>query len=301
MSPGAARPHRFALLAAFLGCALIWGSTFLVIRIGNETVPPIWAGALRLMLAAPLLALLCRLTGHPLPRGAAFRAAAAYGFLNMGLSFTLLYWAETRVPSGLAAVFYATIPLSSTFLTRAFGLEQITPLKVGAATIALIGVAAIFSTQAQGRADFLPMAAILCAATLAALSTVLLKRGPRQNPWGANAVGAGAGLVVCLAASFLAGEPHTLPRTFAEVFPIVYLTLAGSIGAFVMMAWLVNHWDVTRISFVSVIVPVVALVLGALVRQERLEPAGFVGSALVLAGVLLRMRADRVEGSRKHG
>jgi drug/metabolite transporter (DMT)-like permease len=217
----------------------------------------------------------------------------------MGLSFVLLYWAETSVPSGLAAVFYATIPLSSTFLTRAFGLERITPLKVGAASVALAGVAVIFSSQIRGDAKALPLVALMTAATLAALSTVLLKRGPRQNPLGANAVAAATGLVVCLIASFAAHEPHPLPRGFDQLFPIVYLAVAGSIGAFVLMAWLVNHWDVTRISFVSVIVPVVAMVLGAVVRQEHLSRASFAGSALVLAGVLLRMQADRVDRAGK--
>jgi drug/metabolite transporter (DMT)-like permease len=89
-----------------------------------------------------------------------------------------------------------------------------------------------------------------------------------------------------------------MPSTWAQLFPILYLTVAGSIGAFVLMAWLVNHWDVTRISFVSVIVPVVALILGAVVRHERLAPTSLLGSALVIVGVLLRVAADRRRAAR---
>jgi drug/metabolite transporter (DMT)-like permease len=264
-----------------------------VISIGNDTVPAIWAAALRLGIASSLLVVIGLATRHPLPRGAAFRAAVGYGFFNMGLSFCLLYWAEKRVASGLAAVFYATVPLSTTFLTRAFGLERITPAKVGAATIALAGVAVIFSGQIAVRAPVGPLLALLAAATLAPLSTVILKRGPRQNPIGANAVGAGIGCLVCLAASFAVREPHVWPTRAEQLFPILYLSIAGSIGAFVLVAWLVNHWDVTRISFIAVIVPVVALVLGAIVRGETLGVASLIGSAFVLAGVLLRVYGDR--------
>jgi drug/metabolite transporter (DMT)-like permease len=282
-----------------VGCAAIWGSTFLVISIGNDTVPPLWAAALRLALAAAILTLMARARGQRLPEGAALRAAAQYGLFGFGISLSLLYWAEKKVPSGLAAVFYATIPLTSTLLTRAFGLEKITLGKVAAAAVALGGVAVIFSDQLGGEVSAWPLVALLAAATSAGFGSVLLKRGPRQPPVGVNAVAAAVGCVFCLAASLLAREPHALPRTFAQVFPIVYLTLAGSVGAFVLFAWLVNHWDVTRISFVSVIVPVIAMALGVLVRHERLSLASFIGSALVLAGVLLRIRSDRAPAAAR--
>jgi drug/metabolite transporter (DMT)-like permease len=286
-------PRPIALLGAFLACALIWGSTFLVISVGNEVVPAFWGAALRLGIASALLVVIALATRHPLPRGAAFRAAIGYGFFNMGLSFCLLYWAEKRVASGLAAVFYATVPLSTTFLTRAFGLERITWAKVGAAGIALAGVAVIFSGQIGDRAPVGPLFALLAAAMFAPLSTVILKHGPRQNPIGANAVGAGVGCLVCLVVSLVAREPHFIPTRPDQLFPILYLSIAGSIGAFVAMAWLVNYWDVTRISLIAVIVPVVAVVLGCVFRGERFGVASLIGSLLVLGGVLLRIRGDR--------
>lgn len=289
----AGEPRPTALIAAFLGCALIWGSTFLVISVGNDALPPFWAAALRLGLAAALLYSIAAVARIALPSGAALRAAALFGFFNMGLSFCLLYWAEKWVASGLAAVFYATVPLTSTFLTRAFGLERITAIKVLAASIAFVGVVVIFSGQMGERTPIGPLIALLLAATCGALSTVLLKRGPRQNPIGANAVGASIGCLVCLVASFVAREPHLWPTRTAQFVPILYLAIAGSIGAFVLMAWLINHWDVTRISFVSVIVPVVALLLGAAFRGERLGITSLVGSILVLGGVMLRISSDR--------
>lgn len=279
--------------AAFFGCCLVWGSTFLVIQLGNAAMPPFWAAALRLAIALVLLLALLAVFRVPFPRGAAFRAAAWFGFLNFGLSFVLLYWGETRVPSGLTAVIYATIPLTTSLFARAFGLERLSPWKLVAAGIAIGGVAIIFAGQARGAFGPLHLAVILLAATCASLSGVMLKRGPRQHPLAANAGGAVAGLPVCLAASFLAGEPHGVPLTFEALGPIVYLATAGSIGAFGLYAWLVNRWPVSRISFIAVIVPVVAVVLGALVRHERLTGTQAVGSAFVVAGVALAIASDR--------
>jgi drug/metabolite transporter (DMT)-like permease len=285
----------------FTACSLIWGSTFLFIAVGNDALPPLWAASLRLMLATVILTGLTYATGQRLPRGRAWVAAAQYGVLNMGLSFCLLYWGEQTVPSGLTAVLYATIPLSTALLARAFGLEPLRPFKVFAALVALGGVALMFSGSAGGAFSPGHLAAILVAATLASASGVMLKRGPRQHALGANAVGTLVGLAVCLPASFLLGERHPLPVTAAALGPVIYLTLAGSVGAFVLYAWLVNHWPVTRISFISVIVPVVALLLGILVRGERLTAGSGLGSLLVFAGLGLALAGDRFAWKNRGG
>ena len=279
--------------AAFLGCCLIWGSTFLVIQLGNEAMPPFWAASVRLAIALTLLLILLRIFRVPFPRGEGLRAAGAFGFLNFGLSFVLLYWGETRVPSGLTAVIYATIPLTTSLFARALGLERLSKWKLIASIVALPGVAMIFAEQTRGELGALHLFAIFLAATCASLSGVMLKRGPRQHPLAANAAGAAAGLPVCMAVSFLAGEPHPVPRSWAALGPLLYLSTAGSIGAFGLYAWLVNRWPVSRISFIALVVPVVALLLGAAVRHERLTSIQAIGSLLVVAGVALAILTDR--------
>ncbi|OGF03885.1 MAG: hypothetical protein A2W00_03130 [Candidatus Eisenbacteria bacterium RBG_16_71_46] len=296
-APSTSAPRTWATLGAFAGCSVIWGSTFLFIRIGNEAVPPLWAATLRLAFAAIILFPLVRLTGRRLPRGAALRAAAGFGFFNLGLGFCLLYWGETAVASGLSAVIFATIPLSTALFARAHGIEPLNGVKIAGALVALAGVAVIFSGQLSGKVPPFALAALVLASICASYSGIILKRGPRQSPLGVNAVGALAGLPVCLVGSLLAGESHAFPSTPAALGPILYLTIAGSVGAFVLFAWLVNHWPVTRISFISVLVPVVALVLGALVKQERLTGASGAGCSLVLAGLMLAIWSDRRRAS----
>ncbi len=177
---------------------------------------------------------------------------------------------------------------------HAFGLERVTPLKLAAAGVAFAGIAAIFHDQIQGAIPVLPFFAVLAAATAGSLGTVLLKRGPHQSPFCANAWGALVGLPLCLGASFALGEPHPLPRTAGALIPLLYLTLAGSVGAYVLVAWLVQRWPVTRISFIAVLIPLIAILLGWMVRGERLPAASFAGSALVVAGVGLAIAGDRL-------
>ncbi len=161
------------------------------------------------------------------------------------------------------------------------------------ALVALVGVALIFSGQLMTRVKPWPMTFVLLAAWTACFGTVTLKRGPRQSPVAANAVGATAGGLVCLVWSLLLRERHALPTTWSALVPVLYLTIASSVVAFVLMAWLVNHWDVSRISYIAVIVPVAALVLGALVRHEQVAPASLGGSGVVLVGVVIGLELWR--------
>jgi drug/metabolite transporter (DMT)-like permease len=277
---------------AFALCCAVWGSTFLVIRIGNEAVAPLWAATLRLALASILLLGLVALRRETLPRGEALRAAVGFGFFNFGLSFCLLYLGEQAVPSGLTAVIYATIPLTTSLLARAFGLEALSPRKILGALIALGGAVTIFAGQLSGAIPLLSLGMIAAAATSASLSGVLLKRGPKQSPFGTNAVAALVGLPVCALASLIARESHALPATIQGWAPILYLTLFGSLVAFVAYAWLVQRWPVTRTAFIAVVVPIVAVLLGAMFRGERLAPAEWAGSLFVLAGVGVAISAD---------
>jgi drug/metabolite transporter (DMT)-like permease len=280
----------------FAACSLIWGSTFLVISIGNDALAPVWAATLRLLLATVVLGVWARLRGAPLPRGPALRAALGYGITQFGVNFPLLYWAEQRVPSGLSAVIYATIPLSSALLTRAFGLERLTAQKLGGALVALAGVAVLFSGMFGQQIPASAFTAILVGATAAALGSVLLKLGPRQDPFAVNAVGSAVSIPVAAIASFALGEPHALPTKFAAAWPLLYLTGAGSLGAYVIMSWLVSRWSVTRTAYVTVVVPVIALGLGSVVRHERLTGVSLAGTALVFAGLVLGMRPPRRAG-----
>jgi drug/metabolite transporter (DMT)-like permease len=279
--------------AAFAACSAIWGSTFLVISIGNDALAPVWAATLRVGLAAVLLGAWTLLRGQSLPRGPALRAALGYGVAQFGVNLPLLYWGEKVVPSGVSAVVFATIPFSSALVARALGLERLTTGKILGAAIAFTGVAVLFSSTLHQHIRPAGFAAVFVGATAASVGTALLKRGPRQDPFAANAVGCAAGAVIAGLASVLLGEPHAIPSTLRAAWPLLYLTIGGSLGAYVTLSWLISRWSVSRTSYITVIVPVIALALGAAVRHEPLGAGSLAGAALVLAGLLVGMRASR--------
>ena len=274
----------------FIGCCLIWGSTFLAIRIGNEAIPPVWAATLRLVLAAPLLAALVVATRQRFPRGPALRGALLFGFFNFGVNLSLLYWGERVVPSGIAAVLYATVPLSTALIAAAMGVERLVPRKIVAALVAIVGVGIIFAGELKLDVPVEGLVAVFLAATAASLSSVFLKRAPQPSAIAANAVGAATGALVCAAVSLAIGEDHALPSTVAGWWPILYLTLAGSLGAYVLYTWLVQHWPVTNANMIGVVVPVIAVILGAVARQEQRSPESYVGAAVVLIAVLVALQ-----------
>ena len=271
-------------------CTVIWGGTFLIIAFGNDQVPPVWGATLRLALAAVVLLVIMAILRHPLPRGPALVSAVRFGLFQFGLNFPFLYMGEMRVSSGLSAVIYSTVPLSAAFLTWIFGVEPLRPIRIVGALIAILGVATIFFSQLKANAEPWAMAFVLLSSWSACLGTVLLKRGPRLSPIDANAIGTAVGAVVCWVWSLLLREPQQLPRDWAAIAPILYLAIVGSVVTFVVYAWLVNHWEVSRISYMTVVIPVIAVVLGVLLRNEQVSGPSLAGAGIVLIGVVVGLQ-----------
>ncbi len=275
----------------FVACALIWGSTFLAIRFGNEATPPVWAATIRLAIASVLLFGIAAAFRMPLPRGQALRGAALWGVFNLGVNLSLLYIGEMTVPSGIAAVLFATVPLTTAFLAAAFGVEPLVARKLIAAVIAIAGVAVIFAGELGVSVPFAGLLTVFGAASAAALANVLLKRAPKQQVIPLNAIGTTAGAVVCLVISLGLGESHAIPQTTAAWIPILYLTVAGSLGAFVLFTWLVTHWSVSNASLLGVTVPIIAVILGGLVKGEQPAALTYAGAAIVISAILIALRA----------
>lgn len=264
---------------------LIWGTTFLVIRIGTEAVPPLWGATIRLTIACALNVAVAVLTRAAWPRGSALRLIALYGFLALGVNLALLYWGEQTVPSGIAAVLYATSPLTTAFFARQFGIEAFSRRKMFAAVVGLLGVSLIFSGELRFGAPAIALIVVFTATIIASLAGVILKTVPPHSSFVVNAIGTGLGALVCFAASLILGEFRGLPQGLAGWGPILYLAFVGNLGAYILYTWLMSQWDATSVSAGALIIPVLAVLAGAIVRGEAPAPETYAGAALVLAGV----------------
>jgi O-acetylserine/cysteine efflux transporter len=275
---------------AFAACAAIWSSTFLAIRIGNDSFPALWACSLRLVFASLALNVILVLTRQRWPTGAALKAACWYGVLEFGVGLPLLYWGEKVVNSGLAAVVYAISPIAAMIAAKIFGTETLSMPRLGAAVFAVVGVGIIFWQQIVAGGSAMGLLVITVAACAGSMAAVLLQRGPKQSSIGANAVGAVIAIPFSFLASFAFDRSHPLPTKMEQIFPIFYLAIASSVVAFGLFAWLVNHWRVSTVSFLGVIVPVMAVGLGVVFRQESIAPGALLGAVVVIASVAVAVR-----------
>jgi len=132
---------------------------------------------------------------------------------------------------------------------------------------------------------------VFVGASAAALANVLLKQAPKQQVIPLNAIGTAVGAAVCLVVSTVLGESHAIPATMAVWLPILYLTVAGSLGAFVLYSWLVTHWSVSNASLLGVTVPIIAVIVGGLVKGEQPAALTYVGAAVVISAILIALRA----------
>jgi drug/metabolite transporter (DMT)-like permease len=191
-SAAAPRPAAGPWLAFAVSCA-IWGSTFLVVRFSNDTTPPVWGAGVRLGLAALLLTAIAFARRVPWPRGEQLTAALLFGIVDFGVSLPLLYWGEQTVPSGIAAVIFATIPLSTSLFARAFGLEPLRRRVVLASLAGLGGVGLMFSSNLEGHYEPARLVAVVLAGTHREPRGRALEARARRPPAGDERLGAGRG------------------------------------------------------------------------------------------------------------
>ena len=287
------RPALVVGLMALI--SLVWGSTWLVIRTGLDDLPPLLAAGTRFMVAGAVMAALVPLLrereGGAAPPRLVVVVQALCQFTG---NFALVYWCETVIPSGLVSVLWATFPLmmalTGHFVTRAERLHGAQWLGLG---VAFAGVASLFGTDvAQGgdRAVMMGFLLLLAPASVT-VSTTLIKRraaGASSLLLNRDSMLLGGFLLLVLSALFERGS--SVRVTGGAVFSVLYLALLGSVVTFGAYLWLLRSVPAYRLSVVSFITPVLALLLGRTLRSEPFGASTLAGTALVLAGVGLTLR-----------
>lgn len=297
---------RRALLpwSTFALLCTIWGSTWIVIKWGLEGVPTFLGASYRFALAAVILFPLALLRGHRLrPNRAEVLLIVFVGLVLFGADYGLIYWAEGLIDSGLTAVLFATMPILTAVAARpllgeVFTHRRILGIGVGFAGVTLLFLDTLGTTWGRltsGNFGLLvPMAAVVVSSGCAAISGVMVKRGGQTLhaiPFNAWAMLMGSG--VQLGVAMVLGESLGLPSLPQGLLSVLYLAFAGSVVGFIGYFYLLKSMEATQVSFITMVTPVVALLLG-LAFGEGLGALEAAGAALILAGVLLSTSPSRL-------
>jgi drug/metabolite transporter (DMT)-like permease len=283
-------------VAVWLLLSLIWGSTWLFIKVGLADLPPFTFAGVRFAVAIPPLALLAaaRRAAFPLAlRDWAFMVVT--GVMTFGVTYGLVFWGEQYISSGLAALLFATFPLFGLLIAHLhLPTERMTRRKVVGVALGVLGVAIVFSNEleATGRLALWGSAAIVIAALTAAYTDVWIKLRARHfDPVVLTLVQMIAGTVPLLTVgTAIEGSPLKLAWTPVAVVSLLYLAVVGSALAFVLLYWLIKHMDVTKTMLITLVTPLVAVLLGMAVLDEALTWRTATGGAAILSGLGLTLR-----------
>ena len=279
---------------------VIWGSTYLAIRVVVDTMPPLLSGGARFVVAGAIifviLALRSGLGALRLGRGEWIGAGLVGAALLVGGN-GLVMLGERDVPSALAALIVAVIPLWVVILRRVFG-ERVAPGTVAGVVVGFVGVAVLIIPEGiSGDVAVAGMVMLVVAGFSWSVGSYFSKRLelPRDPlaSTGAQMLVGGAGLLL---AGVLAGELGLLqPDRFstASVVSFVYLVVLGSVLAYTAYTWLLQHAPVSRVATYAYVNPVVAIVLGVALLDERIHPTMLLGAAMIVIAVGVVIRTEQ--------
>lgn len=278
-------------LLVWLLLCVVWGTTWIFIKLGLDDLPPVSFAAIRFTVACLILFPVIFIQKIEFPRGKKiWTIIFITGILQFFLNYGLLFWGEQYISSGLAAVLQATIPAFGLILARIYVGEQITGLKIFSILLGLLGVAVIFREQLflNGQMAFLGSLAVVTGAFGAAYASVLTKsKGLAEHPaslvFGQMLVGL---IPLWLVGLWMDGNPVNFRWNWQAVICVFYLAIVGSILAFWLYYWLLSKIDVTKAMMIALVTPLVAVFVGSFFG-EKLEIETLLGGALILLSVFL--------------
>jgi drug/metabolite transporter (DMT)-like permease len=289
------RPATWKVLLAFSIIYFVWGSTYLAIRVGVQEVPPFLLAGMRFLLAGAILYAWMRTKGTPSPTSREWTAASMLAVLIFVLDYGLVFWAERRVPSGIAAVMMATIPVFMALSEILFlGTQRLTVRLAFALAVGIGGVAVLVSRSlslGEVPVDTAGASALVVAAISWSLAAALTRKMPlpASKPMSSAAQMLSGGVLLTLVSGAL-GEfhgfhPHAVSR--GAWIALAYLVVAGSIVAFTAYVWLLHYESPTKVGTYAYVNPVVAVALGHFLGGEAVGPRTLLGTLLVLVSVVV--------------
>jgi drug/metabolite transporter (DMT)-like permease len=292
MSPAVNRTMSAPEWGMLLSLSVLWGGSFFFTGVALSSLPPFTLVVLRVGIAALILNAVVPLMGLRMPREArAWAAFLGMGLLNNAVPFCLIVWGQTHIASGLAAILNATTPLFTVVAAHVFTSdERMTGNRLAGVLIGLVGVALMVgpAVLAGLGVDLLAQVAVLGAALSYAFAGIFGRRFRRMGiPSLATATGqVTASAFMLLPIALVADRPWTLPLPGASVWGAVFGIAALSTAlAYVLYFRILATAGATNLLLVTFLIPVSAILLGAVVLGEHLDAQHFVGMALIGCGL----------------
>jgi len=275
---------------AYAAMCLIWGSTWMAIRIGLESLTPFFSAGVRFSVASIIIFALMKIKNIELQTDKeSMRLYLLMGFFSFVIPFGLVYWAEQFVPSGMAAVLFAVYP----FWVVIFSFfrmpdDLIGFYKIFGTVLGFIGIVIIFSDSfARDITNYLiGMFAVVLSGIMQAWIAVSIKKfGHHLHPLSMNFIPMVIAGISMIAIGFAAEDLSGISFNESAILSILYLAAFGSVITFTTFYWLIKRINLVILSLLAFITPIVALILGFIFYNEALSARHFVGAALVLTGV----------------
>jgi drug/metabolite transporter (DMT)-like permease len=300
--------NRQSLLLAYIAwivVCIVWGTTYLAIRVALESVPVALVGGLRFTAAGLILIAALRLARRPLPPARAWGSIALAGFLLLIVGNGAVVWAEQYVASGLAAVMVAMVPFWNVLVEAMHpGGERPSPRTLVGLTVGFAGIVVLVWPEIFAGGGGTWFVAGVVALQLAcagwALGTSFTKRTTTaSSPVATSAAQQLAAGLMFLAIATVSGEWNELAFTARSAGAILYLVIFGSIVAFSAYVYALRHLPIATVSLYSYVNPIIAVVLGTLLLSEPFSSRTLVASALVFAGIAVVRSASPLRGGSR--
>lgn len=284
-------PGRSAISIGIAAVCLIWGSTWLAIKVGLTTVPPLFAASLRFFISSAILYLLMVLQEEKFPREKPFWFLSLIVSLNnFSVPYSLIYLGQKNVPTGLSSILFATYPFwVALFSHMRLPSERMTLAKGVGMTWGFVGVVVIFSNQFSlpGEHSIVGMLAILAAAILQANALVTIRKfGKPYSPVTLNFSAMLLGALTLFVASVGVEDIKSTRFDIHSISSLLYLATFGTVVTFVTYFWLVKHVQAVLLSLTAFVTPIIAIVMGSYALHEELEREVLLGASMVLIGIL---------------
>jgi drug/metabolite transporter (DMT)-like permease len=278
---------------AFVLCAIIWGTTWLAIKIGYGGLDAVWGASLRFLLAGAILLPIVLARKIAFPRGRRQIGVAAFvGLVMFAIDYGLIYWGEQYLASGLTAILFATMPLFVALIAVVvIPNERMTPLHAAGIVLGLGGLLVIFLPDVRaGTSALLPAFAIVLSAVAAGATSVVVRRWGRDlHPLALNTTAMFLGGAILALVSVAMGERPGLPANARAWGALGYLVVFGSILSFILYWNLLREWPAHRAGLIPIATPVVAVLSGFLFNDESLSLLQGLGSLIVILGVAVSL------------